>query len=388
MKSTPGTRWLWIVGWIGAACSGNAEIVVGRVPRENEAPGATGGAAGQEGASGGAAGESRGDPVAGAAGAAPRGDLACLDEPRRGPDDYYWCLVAQSESSAAWDSPPSPTEARVTATSPEFSYAGMVAYFTDPPTVENVGAHDQLVFDADVPNQEQFEVFIGQSSDIGCSYLLTGAGETEYVVDLRSPYWCWPSLCSNDLRATGVMFRTNWRFAVDTTLAVSRIAFRTESGPAGTVNGMNAGLGPGGHCWFAFAWDLGSASWVVPPSSGVAHVRASAPEDAAAGMGFQLRDGPTDLATFSRLEVDATVPTETEFSISAVGGETEAEPRGCGWDQVGAGTTTYVADLSDRSGCWGDPPFDLGTTTRVEFATPWAGAAELDMTVTAIRIVP
>jgi len=242
---------------------------------------------------------------------------------------------------------------------------------------------------ADVPTGESFEVYIGRDTRTGCSYVLTGAGATEYVVDLRSPYWCWPSLCGNDLSATGIMFRTHWRSAVDTTLLVTQLEFRTVSGPAGTVNGLNAGIGPGGYCWFAFAWDLGSASWQVPPSSGLAHVRASSPVNASAGMGFELLDASQDLTAFSHLELEASVPAGTEFSISAVVEETEAEPRGCAWSQIGAGTaTTYEADFSDLSGCWGSPPFDLTNTTRMEFATPWADAGELDMSTTAVRFVP
>ncbi len=324
----------------------------------------------------------------GLAGAAPVGDLSCLDEPTLGPEGYTWCTVAQSNSSATWVSTPSSEEARVHAVSPEFSYSGMAAHFTNPPSIVSVNAYDQLFFEADVPAGENFEVYIGQDTHTGCSYVLTGAGVAEYVVDLRSPYWCWPSLCGNDLSATGIMFRTHWRNAVDTTLAVRRVELRTVSGPAGTVNGLNAGIGPGGYCWFAFAWDLGSASWQVPPSSGLAHVRASSPADASAGMGFELPDAPRDLTAFSRMELEATVPSGTEFSISAVVEEIEAEPRGCAWPQVGAGTTTYVADFSDLSGCWGTPPFDLSNATRVELATPWADAGELDLRATAVRFVP
>jgi hypothetical protein len=366
------------MGTLVAACSNDEAIVVGRVPTGAGVAGAAAIASGSGGSNAGATAVQAG---------APAGDLSCLDETTPGPEGYHWCTVAQSKSSAAWVSPPSATEARVHAVSSEFSYSGMAAHFTDPTTLVPIGEYDQLVFDAEVPSGDNFEVYIGQSVDIGCSYLLTGAGATEYVVDLRSPFWCWPSLCGNDLRATGLMFRTHWRYAVDTTLAVTRVAFRTVSGPAGTVNGLNAGIGPGGYCWFAYAWDLGSASWVVPPSGGLAHVRANSPAEASAGMGFQLRDAPTDLTLFARLEVEATVPSGTAFGISAVAAESEAEPGGCSWTQLGAGTATYAADLSDLSSCWGDPPFDLRTTTRVELATPWAESGELDMSVTAVRFV-
>ena len=366
---------LCVAAALCAACSSDETVFVGRVPID-----AAGGAGATDG------GTTAG--AAGASGAAAAGDLACLDEPTLGPEGYTWCTVAQASSTATWLSTPSPEEARVHAVSPEFSYSGMAAYFTDPPSVVSIGEFDQLVFEADVPAGEIFEIYIGRDTLTGCSYVLTGAGETEYVVDLRSPYWCWPSLCGNDLRAVGIMFRTHWRSAVDTTLVVTQVEFQTVSGPAGTVNGLNAGIGPGGYCWFAFAWDLGSASWQVPPSSGLAHVRASSPADASAGMGFELLDAPQDLTVFSRLELDATVPSGTEFSISAVVEEIEAEPRGCAWPQVGADTTTYVADFSDLSGCWGTPPFDLTATTRVELATPWADPGELDMRATAIRFVP
>jgi len=126
-----------------AACSSDETVFVGRVPID-----AAGGALATD------AGTMAG--AAGASGAAPAGDLTCLDEPAIGPEGYYWCTVAQPSSTATWVSTPSPDEARVHAVSSEFSYAGMAAHFTDPPSILSIGDCDQLVFGGGRSNGREF----------------------------------------------------------------------------------------------------------------------------------------------------------------------------------------------------------------------------------------
>lgn len=307
----------------------------------------------------------------------------CLEPPALGPNGYQWCRVADAGAQVSWAAPLDTESAHVAIDSPTYAWAGVAFEFDAEARVADVSVFDQLLVDANVAVDAPFEVVVSRGSDVGCVYSARGQGRGTTTLDLRSSFWCWPSLCGYDLRASGGAVRVPYSSGGALDLEVLDLHWlRTGSG-AGTSSGLSAAFGPGGLCWFTFGWDGGAASWVTPPSTSEATAIASAAAPASAGLGFEIPGAPADWSTFSRLELDGTVAQGVAFSVRAV---TSGAPRGCSWDLVGAGPSTYTVDLSSPVSCSGDPPFDLRGADRVEIGYNAGTSAEIR--VSAVRIVP
>jgi hypothetical protein len=307
----------------------------------------------------------------------------CLEPAAPGPSGYGWCRIADSPAQVSWVAPLTPDQAHVSIDGPESAWAGVAFEFDPEARVGDVSVFDELALDTNVGVDEPFEIVVGRGREVGCVYSARGQGRGTTAVDLRSAFWCWPSLCNYDLRASGGAVRVPYMSGGALDVEVFDVQWLRTGAGAGSSSGLSAAIGPGGLCWFTFGWDGGAASWVTPPSSSAAHVLASAAEPASAGLGFEVPGAPADWSTFARVEIDATVAAGVAFHVQVV---TSGTPRGCTWDLVGAGRTTYLLDLQNPPACWGDPPFDLRGAARVEIG--YGGGNSSEILVAAVRIVP
>jgi hypothetical protein len=349
-----------------------------------------------ESTAGSGAGSGGSDPsehgASGSAGQSPEVDAPAELPPlcettltEEGPSGYAWCLYADSGSSARWAEDPTAEAAQATVDGGQYSTGGMVARLSTTGTVD-LSEYDKIVIEAEVADGLMFEVWVGHDQ-IGCSYVLTGEGDTTYTVDLSDPDWCVPTLCEYDLHANGVAVNSEWDHQGEIELIVKSLSFETSSGGAGTVRAREAAIGPGGYCWFITAWDANSTvSWVQPPNAESAHAVATSGADAGAVLAVELEGRPVDLTEFSTAEFDAIVTADPIFHAQFV--SDAPEPAGCTWDIIPEnGLATYTLDLSSPDNCFGSPKFDLTTAVRMDFGTGWVGESSMDIEVFEVRFV-
>lgn len=366
------------------------DALLGPMGEDIEQPCSEGGtgSGGSPGTGGTTGGGTAGEGGEGGAGAT--GPIDCEDtlEPN-GPSGYAWCLGSFPGSSARFIDTPSDQGASASIADGTYSNASLSAVLTDSGTVDLSG-YDELVFDADVPDGQPFEVWIGHD-DAGCTYQMTGAGDTTYTLDLTEALWCEPTQCGFDLQASMVSFGSVWDEAEDLELTVKALSFEETSGGAGVATGREGAIGPGGSCWFIAAWNADSSiDWVEPPSQDSVHAIATSAENSGAALALELPDRPVDMTQFSAIEIDAIMSASTAVAVQLVGDA--AVPEGCGWlvspADPSAGVTTYTMDLTASPPfCYGTPPFDLTSAIRLDFATDWDPASDIEVEVVDVRFI-
>ncbi|MBN2191804.1 MAG: glycoside hydrolase family 30 protein, partial [Polyangiaceae bacterium] len=312
-------------------------------------------------------------------------DLAPVEAPGEscaGPDGYCWWTHAEASSSAEWIEPLAADTAHVYAAPGQYESAGM-GFNLDPGrgTVD-LGVYDEFIFDAVVVEGQPFTVSIG-NDDAACSWNLTGAGASRYLLDLSSPSACGQTACGYDLRAQWVTFNAPWGVepGQSADILVSHVEFLTTGDGAVQAVAGDAGTGPGGRCWSAFVYsEVAAAEWVELGAT-VARVHTTAAGDGQSGMKAELLPDERDLSPYAWLEFDAEITGADSFEFLTV-----ADGSWCSWLLSAAGAATYRVDLAAPDDCSGRDPAAIRALAEVgqlEFKN--LGQPELDMSVTDIR---
>ncbi len=316
-----------------------------------------------------------------------------------GPGGYCWSTYANLTwgspgPSASWVVPPSPELVHVAAQSGVDTLAGMVAQIRGGAADVDLGQYDQLWFDADVPQNQDFKVYVAQDTvgtAASCGWNLSGIGRGRYTVDLKAANFCMPSNCGYDRSNSRFLFFStkDWGVsnAIDITLTALGLSAVT-SGFGPTTIGGSAGIGPGGWCASLFSWGTGTvaASWVEAPSTTQARVEVTdASPVGTAGLMIELPAGKQDLTGVSYIDIDANIALSQMSQFEVV--LTSWYGSACHYHPAAfAGTTTYSLSMASPTQCYTGQghAFTASSVVYITVGTLWDLTGNADITVTRI----
>jgi hypothetical protein len=255
----------------------------------------------------------------------------------------------------------------------------------------DLGQYDQLWFDAEVPQNQNFTVGVATDT-ASCYWYLVGTGKNRYTIDLKAANGCVPTACGYDRsKSRFLSFITkDWGASNTIDIALTAVGFSAvTSGFGPTTIGGSAGIGPGGWCASLFSWGSGgmaAAAWVGAPTTTQARVEVTDANTAGtAGLMIELPADKQDLSGVAYVDIDANVALSPMGQFEIV--LTSSNAGACHYHPTAfAGATTYSLSMASPTECYTGlgHTFTPSSVANVTIGTIWDFTGTADITVTRI----
>ena len=337
-----------------------------------------------------------GDAAAGGTGGTTTPDAGSNGGCQLGPGGFCWqtwtnATWSSPAPSASWVVPPSPDLVHVAARSGVDAFAGMEAQIPGGAAGMDLGQYDQLWFDAEVPQNQNFTVGVATDT-ASCYWYLVGTGKNRYTIDLKAANGCVPTACGYDRsKSRFLSFITkDWGASNTIDIALTAVGFSAvTSGFGPTTIGGSAGIGPGGWCASLFSWGSGgmaAAAWVGAPTTTQARVEVTDANTAGtAGLMIELPADKQDLSGVAYVDIDANVALSPMGQFEIV--LTSSNAGACHYHPTAfAGATTYSLSMASPTECYTGlgHTFTPSSVANVTIGTIWDFTGTADITVTRI----